>query len=154
MIIDAFILVLIGTIYGMYKNRNKSGESETRRDISYIEKLWIFGKYYTIAFFLVFNANVAFSSLLTLHNASSPASPVSGVNIFFSVVVLMLSVAFFVGLYLWTKELSTAIVYPEPVEYSTHNNERNNERLDGSSAIISVKSHRSRPVSQRNESRN
>ena len=155
MAVDAFLLVLIGTIYVIYRNRKRNPDSG--RSLTCIEILWIFGKYYTLAFFLIFNANVAFSSMLTLYNAST-SSPIAIANIVLSAVVLAFGFVFFVMLYLWTKELSTAAIYPEHVQqYSTSNNDHNNDRLerfDRSFADVSIKSHHSGAVPQLNESRN
>lgn len=142
LIFDFVILAVVAVIFGVYKIK-KSDPKEKRR-IGLTDKFWIFAKYYALAFLLVFNTNVAFSSFLTLFTASSSTS-VAVANIIFASIILTFCVAFYVGLFFWTRELSVPIVYPEPKV-----KDKENEHVhDRSSAILS--GNHSRPGSEYQE---
>ena len=128
MALDAFVLVLLGLIYSMFRIKNDG--PEIKKEVSWVDIAWIFGKYYALAFCLVFNLNVLFSSFLTIYHASV-STPVAEANIAFALIVLIFSVAFLVVLCLWTKQLSTAAVHPKPAE----NTSQVSKHLDGSEAF-------------------
>ena len=155
MAVDALVLVVLLLLYVMYKASNRN--TTNRRDISCFDTAWIFGKYYALAFLLVFNSNVAFSSFLTLHNFSLQ-TPIAIANVAFAIIVIIFSAIFFILLITWTKDLSNAVIYPEIGEDTNQVADRmdrlgleRNDRLDRSSAIISMKS---RSNSQRQQNRN
>lgn len=112
MALDAFVLFMVGILYGAYKSKHNINPQEKKK-IDMTDKFWIFGKYYALAILLAFNANVAFSSFLMLLNASGTTT-ISIINVLFAGIVLAFSVAFFVGFFIWTRQLSVPIIYPEP----------------------------------------
>ena len=116
MVIDACILALLLVAYGIFRSTNGSTELKDKSESNWSDKVWIFGKYYVLAFLLVFNANVAFSSFLMLFNSGSINTSVAAANIAIAAIMMAFSLAFFVMLIMWTKELSVTIVYPDVKE--------------------------------------
>lgn len=133
MVIDAGILVALLVIYGIYRINNRTLSLEEKTQTTWIDKAWIFGKYYVLAFLLIFNVNVAFSSCLMLFDATTGSTSVAIVNVVFAAIVLAMSVGFFVMLFLWTKELSVTIVYPESKEKSSIGHDRSSLPLSDKS---------------------
>lgn len=108
---DVLILAIVAVLFGLYKSKH-SNNPEEKKPIDTIDKFWIFGKYYGLAFCLVFNANVIFSSFLMFMNSGS--STTSIINLIFAILAVAMSAAFFVGLFIWTRQLSIPIIFPLP----------------------------------------
>lgn len=100
MSIDTALLLLLGLIFIIYKIHNKGVEK--KEHFSWIDASWVFGKYYVLSFLLVFNTNVALSSSLTLYTAST-TTEIGIINMAFASGILAFALAFFVGLFFWTK---------------------------------------------------
>ena len=105
--LDAVVLLIMLTIYAAYKGKNVN-EPENKT-VTIEDKLWIFTKYYGLAILLVFNANAAFCSFLTLSNVNWNTS-VALINVVLAILTVASSVVFFILLFVWTRQLAKPLI--------------------------------------------